>query len=693
MVVQSIDSYEQAYSQIREHAQSNSQDGAQAVLLFVANDVDAVCACKIIVSLLKADYIPYNIVPVASYSDLAEYNEKLIQPNEELQSVIFINCGGLVDLSELLDIRETLYCYVFDSHRPLNLTNLWGSSNIIVFDDGEIENDMGEIKDAWIESMYDVDDDEDSDSEGDSDGEDEADEEMDSDEESSPPDHDSDTEMSSSKENSPPNSPSSPKSKKRKRPKKSSGESRREKRVKRAQAQTLILDYYQGGYYFGFSVAEMAFLLCDALDRVKGDTVWLAILGLTDQYIHHRISHTRYLQQTEVYQTLVRKYFPTPPTSSTSNATSSTDPDLDDPSLEPMPTNGNAHSTEEDLTISGVAVDPGKGYVKFEAEELRFIHYRHWNLYDSLIHSDYVCCRVSGWNEKGKSRVRNMLAKMGMPFKQSLQLHHSLPSSIKSSLPKKLVEIGPQYNLPNITFPSFTKSYGFNFVVSASDVVYAVSALLEASCRGWEGLEGGVGLGLGFGGGMGDEEDGTKVWERGWFAGYDALDDRDLLLHGISLSRHLHSCILRTATSLIENQSVKTMKGFRFVLIKDGPDIGVFGNEGRVKSLERLGTWVGGVVREMKRMSTSQNQPSHLPLVVAVYNAHSQTFMVMAHMIGMEWGVVRRNIFPLAFQSTTSYTSARVKHDAFESWWLEINKDDLVDWVERLCVEIARVGY
>lgn len=43
-----------------------------SVTLLCHTDLDAICTLKIIVFLLKSDLIPYEIIPVASYSDFKE---------------------------------------------------------------------------------------------------------------------------------------------------------------------------------------------------------------------------------------------------------------------------------------------------------------------------------------------------------------------------------------------------------------------------------------------------------------------------------------------------------------------------------------------------------------------------------------------------------------------------------------------
>ena len=49
----------------------------------------------------------------------------------------------------------------------------------------------------------------------------------------------------------------------------------------------------------------------------------------------------------------------------------------------------------------------------YAADELRFMMFRHWNLYDAMYHSSYVAGKLGIWKEKGRKRLTGLLAKMG----------------------------------------------------------------------------------------------------------------------------------------------------------------------------------------------------------------------------------------------------------------------------------------
>ncbi|EMP40276.1 Cell division control protein 45 like protein, partial [Chelonia mydas] len=79
----------------------------QRVLLLVASDVDALCACKIL----------------------------------QFQYFVLINCGANVDLLEILQPEEDTFFFICDTHRPINVVNVYNETQIklLVKQDDDLE--------------------------------------------------------------------------------------------------------------------------------------------------------------------------------------------------------------------------------------------------------------------------------------------------------------------------------------------------------------------------------------------------------------------------------------------------------------------------------------------------------------------------------------------------------------------------
>jgi hypothetical protein len=81
--------YPRAYREILNSARasaSTSNAGQVGVLVLVAPDVDALCACRILVGLLRHDQIGHNVVPVAGWSELARVNREMVEGNTKVSA-------------------------------------------------------------------------------------------------------------------------------------------------------------------------------------------------------------------------------------------------------------------------------------------------------------------------------------------------------------------------------------------------------------------------------------------------------------------------------------------------------------------------------------------------------------------------------------------------------------------------------
>ncbi|KAK3991298.1 putative cell division control protein 45, partial [Cladorrhinum sp. PSN332] len=178
------------------------------VLVLVALEPDALCACRILTRLFKHDYIPHKIQPVAGYADLERIGNELVAPMMESRGgaggvVVCLGVGGMADLGSILGLEPEgeentfsgVEVWVVDSHRPWNLNNVFGGfplepetedahsfvarappgikggridrgykpgkGGIIVLDDGDIEDELNKERDAYLAlvDMPDVEDD------------------------------------------------------------------------------------------------------------------------------------------------------------------------------------------------------------------------------------------------------------------------------------------------------------------------------------------------------------------------------------------------------------------------------------------------------------------------------------------------------------------------------------------------------
>ncbi|KAJ8093268.1 DNA replication initiation factor cdc45 [Marasmius tenuissimus] len=681
-------SYAEAYQNILTAHRRSPLTSASSVIMLVAPDVDALCAARMMASLFKQDDVIYRIIPVSGISELEKVRDELMG-YQELHSLLLINMGSILDLPSEewfgeFQLKTTVH--IIDSARPQNLSSLFGGGpngeRIIVWDDGGVEK-LSEEKKAWEALAFEP--------EPDSDEEEESD--YDSPEEEDQEDEGEDYEETGVRGKRRSIGEGERASKKRRR---DEDRPRRMTRDERDEHLARLEKHYMAGTWHGQSSSGTIYILATAMERVDNDLLWLAILGLTYQYSTARISREFYDQYHSVYYDEVFRLNPSPPDGE--NALKSLSPD--------------------DQSIR-------------TTEELRFMLYRHWNLYDAMLHSSYVAGKLGIWREKGRKRLTGLLAKMGFSIPQTQQPFPHMDLVLRRALVDKLNEVAPEYGLVELSYPSFMRCCGFRTQpLSAADAVEGISALLDVAggLRMEVEVEGARNGGEWFGGGrlweapgsvtstkwkrnedrenippggggsevamknkQSNEQDSqvspqTEIpwWVRNFWTAYDALTEIGPLSHSLKLAMSLHRSIIARGTSIIDKQDIRTMRNHRVVVMQQGPDLQLFSHPG---VLSRLALWLVDALRDKlpgTNVSTRTKRKS-LPFVVACLNEVSHSYVVVGVMAALDFGDIRKNEFGLAFLDAKERCNARTRHSSFDTSVLEINEADLKMFMETLC--------
>lgn len=223
------------------------------ILLLVHFDVDGICASKILQSLFRTDHILYTVVPIQTRTDLINAFQ---QHAEQVKHIVLINCGGCIDLVDLLQPSDDLVFFVADNHRPLDICNIYNAEQIRIMTKLGDEEEVPAFDDVFRE--------------------DESEEE--SDEEGG----------------------------KRPRFDEEALEKRRERRHWEQQRHKIIFDYTQFSYY-GSSTATLMFDLAWKLSKDSNELLWWAIVGETEQLISEQTEPDKYLLVTATLQNHVSR--------------------------------------------------------------------------------------------------------------------------------------------------------------------------------------------------------------------------------------------------------------------------------------------------------------------------------------------------------------------------------------------------
>ena len=111
--------------------------------------------------------------------------------------------------------------------------------------------------------------------------------------------------------------------------------------------------------------------------------------------------------------------------------------------------------------------------------ELNLNLYRHWSIFESLQHTVYSASKFKIWTLKGQQRLSEFLAELGLPLTQCKQKFSTMDLGLRNDVRAMFEEKAEKYALDDITYNSFTASFGYRNKFCAADVVYAIIALLE----------------------------------------------------------------------------------------------------------------------------------------------------------------------------------------------------------------------
>lgn len=611
--------------------------------------------------------------------------------------VICLGVGGLVDLENLLGLEGDeaadfggVEIWIMDARRPWNLSNVFGGrgvpgaedtelptkvpgvdrgrilrsykpgkGGIVVFDDGDIEEELEREREAYtsLEQMPEIDeadfDDEESDTEEPT-------------EEEQPPvsgqtgrkrkswgDGDEDSEMEDDEErpaqrrrsNSSTPIPSSPSRPPRRglllttnssdfsrsdsisrsvsppAEKQPSAKTLRRRLLKLREQHNRVLDkYYSLGTSYSEPVSSIVYSLASELGREDNDLLWQAIVGVSSLELYGRTPTGMGISSSSKHgwhgsrgdrirallQDEVRRLNPT----------------------DPKDIAREASLGESGGVIPTHARSPTDMSIRLSPEP-RFLLIRHWSLYDSMLHSPYLAAKLHLWSDQGKRRLHKLLAKMGVSLTQCKQSYTHMDMELKRGLRERLLKFAPVYGLDGLVPEAtergggregwgFVRCWGWKACLSAIDVGVVLGAILEVgSSITTATTMGGFpnsspqlpptpqSLDSGSQGYLPDAPNNAKfddeaaqdaISSRFWTA-YDALTSPALVTQHIPVAQHLHRAILRTGTALIAKHQIRHLRAFRMAVVKEGPDAPLFTHAG---ALVKLALWIAEAVAEME---------------------------------------------------------------------------------------------
>ncbi|XP_077240127.1 uncharacterized protein LOC143881026 [Tasmannia lanceolata] len=570
---------ESFYTRLRDAASAST---SSPLLIFPStSDVDSLCTLKIITHILSSDSVRYACYPVSSFSEIDKFAGPNLRSLDEPISILLINWGSHRDLRRVLNLGPVASVFVIDSHRPIHLHNLCEQNDrVVVLYTRDDEQQADLAYDFDISTVANA---------SDLNSDDENDENSESDDES-----DSENEEESDRV------------RKRRRVSEDS-DSDPVKLYRR-----LKKEYYKLGTFHGKPSGCIMFDLSHSLRRNNNELLWLACVSLTDQFVHEKLTDERY--QTGVME------------------------------LEQhINSSGNLDAVTSVTLKDGTKIRaPDASRIAYE-DEPRLMLLREWNLFDSMLCSSYIATKLKTWSDNGLKKLKLLLARMGFALIDCQQKFQYMSTEVKKQMKDEFERFLPEYGLTEFYYRSFLRLHGYSSKVSAADVVYGVTALLESFI----------------------ESNDSSASQQFWVA-YSALSlsNLDKLRIGMQNAIQVQRAILRQGSSAIMKSGfIRSGRKFRWLKLEDAVDTKLLGHP---QALTKFCHFLMDALREKGAKMK--------PLICACVAQEPNKVLVVGVCGKPRLGAVQGNSFGVAFRAAAEGIGAEFSHELFESSWIILDK-------------------
>ncbi|XP_057979767.1 uncharacterized protein LOC131165751 [Malania oleifera] len=572
---------ESFYSRLRESASASS---SSPLLIFPStSDVDSLCAAKIVFHVLESDSVRYACYPVSSFKEIHQFaGSNLCSSSDQPVSVLLINWGCHRDLRKLLNLGPAARVFVVDSHRPIHLHNLSDENDRVIVlytRDDEYQADLAYDFDvSALANASDLNSDDEFDGNSDS-------------------ENDNGSESEEERDGS--------------------GSRKRRKVLEGSEEDPVLLfqklkkEYYHMGTFHGKPSGCLMFDLSHSLRKNTNELLWLACVSLTDQFVHERLTNERYQAGVMELEQHINS-------------------------------SGNLDAITSVTLKDGTKIRaPDSSRIAYE-EGPRLMLLQEWSLFDSMLCSSYTATKLKTWSDNGMKRLKLLLARMGFALTDCQQKFQYMNIEVKRKMKEEFERFLPEYGLTDFYFRSFLRMHGYSSRVSAADVVYGVTALLESFVK----------------------SDGTCASKQFGVA-YDALSlsNLDKLRMGMQQAINIQRAILRQgSTAITKTGSIRSGRKFRWVKLEDSVDTKLLAYP---QALTKFCYFIMDALREKGAKMK--------PLLCACLSQESNKVLIVGVCGKPRLGAVQGNAFGIAFRNAAEEIGAEFFHELFESSWIVLD--------------------
>eukprot|EP00111_Clytia_hemisphaerica_P005863 TCONS_00016961-protein len=292
-------------------------------------------------------------------------------------------------------------------------------------------------------------------------------------------------------------------------------------------------------------------------------------------------------------------------------------------------------------------------------KELRLGMYRHWSLFESFMNSRYTVCGLRLFTMKGRKRLHELFADIGLPIVQCKQKYSSMDVEIRKDVKGWIEGIAEKYGMDDISFGSFASQYGYKTKICAEDMVCAISALLEYA-----------------------RED--ISFSDQFVDALDALNRSsiDQLNGAIELGKKQVSSMVSQVRSFIDSHQIACAGPFLYAHILEGsPTAYIFAKPCIIGRLARF-------TLEVYSTMTKQKKARSLPFVLAVPSDLEEGMSLLVGVPPVGESSIK-SFFGAAFKQAGEKTRSRVRHDFFDPTVIEIKTEDRSKFFDNLAALMA----
>ena len=425
----------------------------------------------------------------------------------------------------------------------------------------------------------------------------------------------------------------------------------------------------------------------DALQ--DGLPLWMAVVGLTDAYLHAKMSASAY-------------------TSSVAR-------------LAQRVGDGQAAGAARG-DVAAIFARRRLAYL----HDTRFFLLRHWSPYDSIAYAPHCAARLRTWSDGGRKVLDRLFAELGVPLAEAkAPFVHMSPSAKAALMGDRLADVAASYGLDgdqDLRFWTFHRSGGPGLNdVSAADMALGVTALLEEGAPAPE--AGGGEAGDAGGGAPGEGVPGSGGHQAGFASALAALADANvaILRRGIAAAQRLQAAVVRCGGGAIAHDKVANAGAFRVLNMATG----LHGTPGssRASSREAACAVAAAAVCAASSQDVAQvlahpqallrlglfiqealyaQRRARKPLVLAAPaltggGGEEPQDQVWCHVIGVTAPVpsasdAAGNRFSLAFRAAAGACGAPFVHDAFDAACISVAAHKLSPFLEAVQSELDQLA-